>query len=56
MACLLPVTNTLFLPFEVATYWIEHFLLLIIPVYLLKYSGIYSVEKLLDPSWLFMRY
>ena len=55
MACILPVTNTLFLPFEVATYWIEHILLLVVPVYLLRSGGHYSVEKLSDPSWIFMR-
>ena len=55
MACLLPVTNTLFLPFEVATYWIEHVLLLIVPVYLLRSGGHYSVENFSDPSWIFMR-
>jgi len=55
IACVLPVTNTLFLPFEVATYWIEHVLLLIVPVYLLRSGGQYSVEKLSDPSWIFMR-
>lgn len=36
MAVIFPVTNTLFLPGEVATYWIEHALLLGIPAYLLK--------------------
>lgn len=35
VAVFFPVTNTLFLPGEVATYWIEHALLLIIPLYLL---------------------
>ena len=35
LACIFPVTNTLFLPGEVFTYWWEHILLLIIPIYLL---------------------
>ena len=34
-ACIFPVTNTLFLPGEVFTFWLEHVLLLAIPVYLL---------------------
>ena len=55
MACILPVTNTLFLPFEVATYWIEHVLLLLVPLYLLRSGGPYSVERFGDPSWIFMR-
>ncbi len=40
MAVIFPVTNTLFLPGEVATYWIEHALLLGIPVFLLKFTGL----------------
>jgi len=35
MACIFPVTNTLFLPGEVLTYWVEHAFLLGIPFYLL---------------------
>jgi len=39
MACVFPVTNTLFLPGEVMTYWVEHGLLLSIPFYLLLSRG-----------------
>ena len=39
MAVVFPVTNTLFLPFEVSTYWLEHFFILVIPIYLLRYYG-----------------
>ena len=35
LACIFPVTNTLFMPGEIFTYWWEHILLLIIPIYLL---------------------
>jgi hypothetical protein len=42
MATFFPVTNTLFLPGEVLVYWLEHFLLLIIPATLLK---IYTVPR-----------
>jgi hypothetical protein len=38
MAVIFPVTNTLFLPGEVATFWLEHALLLGIPVFLLKFT------------------
>jgi hypothetical protein len=42
MAVIFPVTNTLFLPGEIAVYWLEHFLLLVIPVTLLR---VYTVPK-----------
>ena len=34
-AILFPVTECLHLPFEVSIYWIQHYLLLIVPFYLL---------------------
>ena len=37
MAVILPVTNMRFLPGEVATYWIEHILLLTVPIFLSKH-------------------
>lgn len=40
MAFIFPVTNTLFLPGEVVTYWIEHVLLLTIPIYLLSHYSV----------------
>ncbi len=45
MAVIFPVNNTLFLPGEVFTYWLEHALLLIIPFYLLRHGGMFTVEK-----------
>lgn len=56
MATLLPVTNTLFLPFEWSTYWLEHVLLIIIPFYLLRQGGYYTVEPLTDLAWPAMTY
>lgn len=44
-ACIFPVTNTLFLPGEVLTFWLEHILLLLIPLYLL-YENILQTESL----------
>ena len=36
IAVLLPVTNTLFLACEPEIYWIQHILILVVPVYLLS--------------------
>lgn len=58
MAVIFPVTNTLFLPGEVATYWIEHALLLIIPVFLLKFAKLTVPSSSLADSvgWGLMSY
>ena len=45
MAVIFPVTNTLFLPGEVATYWIEHVLLLGIPIWCLKFTDLTVPSK-----------
>jgi len=45
MAVIFPVTNTLFLPGEVATYWIEHVLLLTIPIWCLKHTDLTVPSK-----------
>ena len=45
MAVVFPVTNTLFLPGEVATYWIEHVLLLGIPIWCLKCTDLTVPSK-----------
>ena len=50
MAVIFPVTNTLFLPGEVATYWIEHILLLTIPIFLLKHYRYISIKIYLDKT------
>ncbi len=56
-ACLFPVTNTLFLPGEVSTYWLEHALLLLTPLYLLRRGGAnFTVEAFGDLSWALMAY
>jgi hypothetical protein len=49
IACVCPVTNTLFLPGEVFTYWLEHVLLLTVPIYLM-FEGCFKPEPLLDIS------
>merc|ERR1712241_470367 len=49
-ACIFPVTNTLFLPGEVFTFWLEHILLVVIPLYLL-YENLLVPEPLGDFSY-----
>ena len=50
MAVIFPVTNTLFLPGEVATYWIEHILLLTIPIFLVKHYRYILIALYLDKT------
>ena len=54
-ACIFPVTNTLFLPGEVFTFWLEHILLLVIPLFLL-YENQLKTEPLSDFSYAFSQY
>jgi len=56
MACIFPVTNTLFLPGEVLTYWLEHALLLTVPIYLLRHYTVpvKSFRELI--SWSLLAY
>ena len=49
-ACIFPVTNSLFLPGEVFTFWLEHILLLVIPLFLL-YENQLKPEPLSDFSY-----
>ena len=49
-ACIFPVTNTLALPGEVFTFWFEHLLLLIIPIYLMLEKYLY-VQNMFDISY-----
>ena len=49
-ACIFPVTNTLALPGEVFTFWLEHLLLLLIPIYLLLEKFLY-VQNMFDFSY-----
>ena len=55
LACIFPVTNTLFLPGEIFTYWWEHVLLLIIPIYLLWENQL-QPEPIWDLKYTFSSY
>ncbi|CAL8092100.1 unnamed protein product [Calicophoron daubneyi] len=51
LALAFPVLNTRLLPFECAVYFVQHILLLLIPIVILDQSTIYSVEPVDDLSW-----
>jgi len=58
MAVVFPVTNTLFLPLEIFTYWLEHALLLGIPIYLICVGKISVPQNTFQDTlgWGFMAY
>uniref|UniRef100_A0A1A9WIH2 Transmembrane protein 164 n=1 Tax=Glossina brevipalpis TaxID=37001 RepID=A0A1A9WIH2_9MUSC len=50
LAFIFPEVESRTLPFEQATYWLQHALLYIIPVYIIR-TGIYEVEDIYDFNW-----
>ncbi|KAK6632459.1 hypothetical protein RUM44_007501 [Polyplax serrata] len=56
LAFLFPETSNRRLPFEKWIYWIQHILLIVVPIYLLRQGGIYNVEPIRDMSWITFSY
>ncbi|XP_059622229.1 transmembrane protein 164 [Phlebotomus argentipes] len=51
LAFLFPETDSRQQAMEATVYWIQHGLMFIIPVYLLRLGGVYTMEPLSDVSW-----
>ncbi|XP_052862491.1 uncharacterized protein LOC128269152 [Anopheles cruzii] len=51
LAFMFPETDSRQLALEESIYWIQHALMCIIPIYLLKTGGVYNMEALNDFTW-----
>ncbi|XP_058466300.1 uncharacterized protein LOC131439382 isoform X2 [Malaya genurostris] len=51
LAFMFPETDSRQLPMEAAIYWIQHALMCIIPIYLLRTGGVYNMEAISDFTW-----
>ncbi|XP_055621738.1 uncharacterized protein LOC129765439 [Toxorhynchites rutilus septentrionalis] len=51
LAFMFPETDSRQLPLEAAAYWIQHALMCIIPIYLLRTGGAYNMEAINDFTW-----
>ena len=50
LAILFPVTNTRHLPFQLESYYVHHFLIYLLPLYMLA-TNMYTMEPLNDLTW-----
>lgn len=51
LAFMFPETDSRQLPLEASIYWIQHALMVIIPIYLLRTGGVYNMEAVNDYTW-----
>ncbi|XP_039278869.1 transmembrane protein 164 [Nilaparvata lugens] len=56
LALAFPELDALNLPFETWIYWIQHTMMLVIPMYLLQQGGPFETEGLCDLSWCALSY
>lgn len=51
LAFVFPETDSRQLPVEASIYWIQHALMCIITIFLLRYGGVYNMEAMNDFTW-----
>jgi len=51
LALLFPVTNSFDLPLEWSIYWVQHIMLLVIPLYLTRLGGQFNLDPVSDLAW-----
>uniref|UniRef100_A0A336MF62 CSON014525 protein n=1 Tax=Culicoides sonorensis TaxID=179676 RepID=A0A336MF62_CULSO len=56
LAFVFPETDSRQFTLEASTYWIQHALMWIIPIYLLRLGGVYNMEAVTDFNWNILSY
>ncbi|XP_026680216.1 transmembrane protein 164 [Diaphorina citri] len=56
LACIFPEVDTLVLPLETSIFWMQHSLMIVIPICMIHMGGVYSVEPPSHMSWFTFSY